>query len=77
MCCSDSLFRAYNYNVFSVLPIYKKLIQGGLKIWIYRLQNLNILDFSKFVTSSIHHSKSHFVILGYPQFIEPFTLSHF
>ncbi|XP_042052440.1 serine carboxypeptidase-like 26 [Salvia splendens] len=33
--CNDSLFRAYNYSVFSVLPIYKKLIQGGLKIWIY------------------------------------------
>lgn len=33
--CNDSLFRTYNYTVFSVLPIYRKLIKGGLKIWIY------------------------------------------
>ncbi|KAL8481249.1 hypothetical protein ACS0TY_027684 [Phlomoides rotata] len=33
--CNDSLFRTYNYTVSSVLPIYKKLIKGGLKIWIY------------------------------------------
>ncbi|XP_009590149.1 serine carboxypeptidase-like 26 isoform X1 [Nicotiana tomentosiformis] len=33
--CSDPVFQKYNYNVFSVLPIYKKLIQGGLKIWIF------------------------------------------
>ncbi|KAH6757944.1 serine carboxypeptidase-like 33 [Perilla frutescens var. hirtella] len=33
--CNDSLFRTYNYNVFSILPTYKKLIKGGLKIWIY------------------------------------------
>ncbi|WJX96304.1 hypothetical protein P8452_77529 [Trifolium repens] len=25
----------YNFSVFSVLPIYTKLIKGGLKIWIY------------------------------------------
>ncbi|EYU33073.1 hypothetical protein MIMGU_mgv1a022493mg, partial [Erythranthe guttata] len=33
--CNDSVFRTYNYTVFSVLPIYKKLIKGGLKIWMY------------------------------------------
>ncbi|XP_073311707.1 serine carboxypeptidase-like 26 [Primulina huaijiensis] len=33
--CNDSLFRTYNYTVFSVLPIYRKLIKGGLKIWMY------------------------------------------
>ncbi|KAK2990186.1 hypothetical protein RJ640_014638 [Escallonia rubra] len=33
--CNDSILRAYNYNVFSVLPIYTKLIKGGLKIWVY------------------------------------------
>lgn len=36
LCFSDFVFKAYNYNVFSILPIYKKLIEGGLKIWIYR-----------------------------------------
>ncbi|XP_045810270.1 serine carboxypeptidase-like 26, partial [Trifolium pratense] len=35
--CNDSIFKTYNINVFSVLPIYAKLIKGGLKIWIYRL----------------------------------------
>ncbi|XP_057540356.1 serine carboxypeptidase-like 26 [Amaranthus tricolor] len=33
--CNDSILDTYNVNVASVLPIYKKLIQGGLKIWIY------------------------------------------
>lgn len=33
--CTNSILRMYNYRVTSVLPIYKKLIQGGLKIWIY------------------------------------------
>ncbi|CAK9145705.1 unnamed protein product [Ilex paraguariensis] len=33
--CNDSVFRTYNYTVFSILPIYKKLIKGGLKIWMY------------------------------------------
>lgn len=33
--CNDSLFSTYNYTVFSVMPIYRKLINGGLKIWIY------------------------------------------
>ncbi|XP_057476368.1 serine carboxypeptidase-like 26 [Actinidia eriantha] len=33
--CNDSLFYAYHYTVSSVLPIYNKLIKGGLKIWIY------------------------------------------
>ncbi|KAL3812246.1 hypothetical protein ACJIZ3_013514 [Penstemon smallii] len=33
--CNDSVFRTYNYTVFSILPIYRKLIKGGLKIWMY------------------------------------------
>ncbi|KAL6532518.1 Serine carboxypeptidase-like 26 [Orobanche gracilis] len=33
--CNNSVFKTYNYNVFSVLPIYKKLTKQGLKIWIY------------------------------------------
>ncbi|XP_074270816.1 uncharacterized protein LOC141594720 [Silene latifolia] len=34
--CKDSILNTYHVTVASVLPIYKKLIQGGLKIWIYR-----------------------------------------
>lgn len=33
--CSDSVFHAYHYTVFSVLPIYTKLIKAGLRIWVY------------------------------------------
>ncbi|KAJ8560473.1 hypothetical protein K7X08_022333 [Anisodus acutangulus] len=33
--CSDSVFQTYNYNVFSLLPVYERLIKGGLKIWIF------------------------------------------
>ncbi|KAF5950786.1 hypothetical protein HYC85_012779 [Camellia sinensis] len=33
--CNHSVFVTYNFTVFSVLPIYTKLIKGGLKIWIY------------------------------------------
>ncbi|CAJ1940772.1 unnamed protein product [Sphenostylis stenocarpa] len=33
--CNNSILRSYNFSVFSVLPIYTKLIKGGLKIWIY------------------------------------------
>ncbi|KAJ1418675.1 Serine carboxypeptidase, histidine active site [Sesbania bispinosa] len=33
--CNDSILRTYNFSVFSVLPIYTKLIKGGLKIWVY------------------------------------------
>ncbi|CAI9118918.1 OLC1v1020545C1 [Oldenlandia corymbosa var. corymbosa] len=33
--CSNSVFKEYNDTVPSVLPIYKKLIKGGLRIWIY------------------------------------------
>ncbi|XP_022760726.1 serine carboxypeptidase-like 26 [Durio zibethinus] len=33
--CSNSILIAYNFSVFSVLPIYKKLIKGNLKIWMY------------------------------------------
>ncbi|KAJ6432114.1 hypothetical protein OIU84_019382 [Salix udensis] len=34
--CNDLILNRYNFTVFSVLPIYTKLIKGGLKIWIYR-----------------------------------------
>nr|XP_048322294.1 serine carboxypeptidase-like 33 [Ziziphus jujuba var. spinosa] len=32
---NDSISVAYNFTVSSVLPIYTKLKEGGLKIWIY------------------------------------------
>ncbi|KAE8077081.1 hypothetical protein FH972_015682 [Carpinus fangiana] len=34
--CNNSILRTYNFSVFSTLPIYTKLIKGGLKIWVYR-----------------------------------------
>ncbi|MCL7045002.1 hypothetical protein MKW94_003055 [Papaver nudicaule] len=33
--CNDSILNTYNFTVFSILPIYTKLIKAGLKIWIY------------------------------------------
>ncbi|XP_042517447.1 serine carboxypeptidase-like 26 isoform X1 [Macadamia integrifolia] len=33
--CSDSILNSYNFTVFSILPIYRKLIKAGLKIWVY------------------------------------------
>lgn len=33
--CNNSILRTYNFTVFSILPIYTKLIKGGLKIWVY------------------------------------------
>ncbi|KAK4257855.1 hypothetical protein QN277_007389 [Acacia crassicarpa] len=33
--CNPAILRTYNYSVFSVLPIYTKLIKGGLKVWVY------------------------------------------
>lgn len=33
--CSDSVLRIYNDSVPSILPLYRKLIEGGLRIWIY------------------------------------------
>ncbi|XP_072954410.1 serine carboxypeptidase-like 26 [Typha angustifolia] len=33
--CNDSILDTYNFTVFSVLPIYSKLIKAGLKIWVY------------------------------------------
>ncbi|PKU83027.1 Serine carboxypeptidase-like 33 [Dendrobium catenatum] len=32
---NDSILNIYNFTVFSVLPIYSKLIKAGLRIWIY------------------------------------------
>ncbi|GLT96631.1 hypothetical protein SLE2022_142390 [Rubroshorea leprosula] len=34
--CSDSIFELWNDSPFSMLPIIRKLIAGGLRIWIYR-----------------------------------------
>ncbi|XP_042517449.1 serine carboxypeptidase-like 26 isoform X3 [Macadamia integrifolia] len=44
--CSDSILNSYNFTVFSILPIYRKLIKAGLKIWVYRLEEglLNTKD---------------------------------
>uniref|UniRef100_A0A0D3ENB9 Carboxypeptidase n=1 Tax=Oryza barthii TaxID=65489 RepID=A0A0D3ENB9_9ORYZ len=33
--CSYSIFDNYDITVFSVLPIYSKLIKAGLRIWVY------------------------------------------
>ncbi|CAH9104279.1 unnamed protein product [Cuscuta europaea] len=33
--CSGHILNSYNYNTFSILPVYEKLIKGGLRIWIY------------------------------------------
>ncbi|XVF38922.1 hypothetical protein REPUB_Repub20aG0144200 [Reevesia pubescens] len=33
--CSDSILNSYNLSVFSILPIYEKLVKGNLKIWMY------------------------------------------
>ncbi|KAI6692889.1 hypothetical protein NL676_020599 [Syzygium grande] len=33
--CNNSMLNTYKFTVFSVLPIYTKLIKGGLKIWVY------------------------------------------
>ncbi|KQK07372.1 hypothetical protein BRADI_2g34850v3 [Brachypodium distachyon] len=33
--CSDPILNSYNFSVFSVLPIYFKLIKAGLRIWLY------------------------------------------
>jgi len=34
--CSDLIENSYNFSVFSVLPIYSKLIKAGLRVWLYR-----------------------------------------
>lgn len=33
--CSESI-SAWNDAPFSILPVIKKLVQGGLRVWIYR-----------------------------------------
>ena len=33
--CSDSILNSYNFSVFSVLPIYSKLIKACLRVWLY------------------------------------------
>lgn len=33
--CNDSILNTYHFKVFSVLPIYSKLIKAGLRIWLY------------------------------------------
>ncbi|XP_057962653.1 serine carboxypeptidase-like 31 [Malania oleifera] len=33
--CNDTMFSAWSDSKPSMVPIYKKLIRGGLKIWIY------------------------------------------
>ncbi|XP_027933578.1 serine carboxypeptidase-like 31 isoform X1 [Vigna unguiculata] len=33
--CNDSIFKRWKQSQTSVIPIYKKLISAGLKIWIY------------------------------------------
>ncbi|CAN6345359.1 unnamed protein product [Urochloa humidicola] len=33
--CSNPILNSYNFSVFSVLPIYSKLIKAGLRVWLY------------------------------------------
>ncbi|EES19075.2 hypothetical protein BDA96_09G056800 [Sorghum bicolor] len=33
--CSDPILNSYNFSVFSVLPIYSKLIKAGMRVWLY------------------------------------------
>ncbi|OWM88016.1 hypothetical protein CDL15_Pgr016589 [Punica granatum] len=33
--CNNSILNTYNFTVPSMLPIYTKLIKGGLKVWVY------------------------------------------
>ncbi|XP_068661703.1 serine carboxypeptidase-like 26 [Aristolochia californica] len=33
--CNNSILATYKFTVFSVLPIYTKLIKAGLRIWVY------------------------------------------
>ncbi|KAL5222919.1 hypothetical protein ABZP36_027632 [Zizania latifolia] len=33
--CSYSIFNNYDITVFSVLPIYSRLIKAGLRVWVY------------------------------------------
>nr|XP_048328420.1 serine carboxypeptidase-like 31 isoform X2 [Ziziphus jujuba var. spinosa] len=33
--CNNTMFEHWSYSKSSVLPIYKKLIAGGLRIWVY------------------------------------------
>ncbi|KAL5983414.1 hypothetical protein ACLOJK_017499 [Asimina triloba] len=40
--CNNSILQTYQFTVFSVLPIYTKLIKGGLKVWVYRVYLLLI-----------------------------------
>ena len=37
--CSDDIFQNWKDSRFSVLPIYKKLIAAGFRIWVYRYFN--------------------------------------
>lgn len=34
--CSMEIFKSWSDSKESVLPIYKKLISAGLRIWVYR-----------------------------------------
>jgi serine carboxypeptidase-like clade 2 len=44
--CSDPILNSYNFSVFSVLPIYSKLIKAGLRVWLYRSGSLSTLRMS-------------------------------
>eukprot|EP01018_Ginkgo_biloba_P026190 Gb_31896 [translate_table: standard] len=34
--CSDSILNEYDTSIFSILPVYRKLIKAGLRIWVYK-----------------------------------------
>ncbi|CAL4956909.1 unnamed protein product [Urochloa decumbens] len=33
--CSDSIFENYDENIFTVRPLYSKLVKTGLRVWVY------------------------------------------
>ena len=42
--CSYTLFDTWKDSPDSVLSIYQKLIEGGLRIWVYRYAGIGILN---------------------------------
>lgn len=38
--CSEVLNRNWNDTDVSILPIYKDMIAGGIRVWVFRFDNL-------------------------------------
>lgn len=41
-CCSMTIFDGWSDSKESILPIYKKLIAAGLRIWVYRCMFISV-----------------------------------